>query len=241
MLQTFAIPVGGRQINAKATFFKYETGNALGADSGLKVRANGNDLGVYYPGDSVELADAAERWELVPVSGATTGLARLGMGRVSSSRVAGQAETIDSGKARTMAGAAFTVTGGQPALAGQYARVGLWVPTGLTRRAVVERLQFSTTGASTTFHIGFLGAAPNIDAAVYNKRSAGAASIFKRAFENAGAIGLVTTLYVVNGQTAVIEPRTPLIVLPGNALLVVNATVNQDLYSNLDFYEEDNI
>ena len=89
MLQTFTVLAGGRQIDAKANFFRYEMAGLDSADQYIRVRADGNDLGAYLPGDSIELPIFAKRWEIVPASATQTATVRLGHGKVTASRLSG--------------------------------------------------------------------------------------------------------------------------------------------------------
>lgn len=89
MLQNFNIPAGGRQIDTKASFFRYESANSDGLDQTIRVRADGNDLGTYLPGDSIRLPVPATRWEVTPVSASMSCIVRLGLGEVDSARLAG--------------------------------------------------------------------------------------------------------------------------------------------------------
>lgn len=94
MLQTLTFD-GARVINAEASFFRYESGSAGGADESIKVRADGQDLGLYFPGDSVELPDRRSMWELVPTTATCRGVVRVGVGRVQSARLSGSVRVID--------------------------------------------------------------------------------------------------------------------------------------------------
>lgn len=94
MMQTLPF-VGPRQINGTATFFRYESGSAGGADESIRVRADGADLGVYWPGDSVELPDPRSTWEIMPTTPSAVGVVRLGVGRVQSARLSGSVRVID--------------------------------------------------------------------------------------------------------------------------------------------------
>lgn len=80
---------GDRLINAAATFFRYESGSAGGADESIRVRSDGQDLGIYYPGDSVELPDQRGTWEIKVTTPGCAGVVRLGVGRVQSARLVG--------------------------------------------------------------------------------------------------------------------------------------------------------
>lgn len=89
MLQAFTIPAGGRQVDAKADFFRYDAAVSNGADESLRVRVDGADLGTYLPGDAITLPAAGKTWEVVPVSPTVTCSIRLGLGRIESNRIAG--------------------------------------------------------------------------------------------------------------------------------------------------------
>lgn len=98
MLQNFGFsqaqgPV--RQIDAKGNFFRYEAGSAGGLDPSIQVRADGNDLGTYLPGDAITLPVSVKRWEIVPVSVGCVGRVRIGAGRVESSRLLGSVSVVD--------------------------------------------------------------------------------------------------------------------------------------------------
>lgn len=112
MLQTLNFN-GPRQINSKATFFRYESGSAGGADESIRVRADGADLGLYWPGDSVELPDPAALWEIVPTTPACVGVLRVGIGRVQSARLSGAVAVTNriSGACRATFGNGSTAVG----------------------------------------------------------------------------------------------------------------------------------
>jgi hypothetical protein len=89
MLQTFNVPAGGRLVNAKARFFRFESVGVDGADQVLRVRADGQDLGTYLPGDSITLPVDATTWELTPASATQTAIVRLGIATVQAARLVG--------------------------------------------------------------------------------------------------------------------------------------------------------
>lgn len=246
MLQTFEFPAGGRQINAKATFFKYESSRAAGADDTIRLRVDGNDFGLYTPGDSIDLPDdePMQQWEIVPVVGTVTGTVRVGMGRVTSGKLAGVVQVVDTAKSRTLAGLGFGLTGTQAAAVGFFARAGIWVPAAAKKRAVIERLSWSTSGAAMAVYMGTSTTAPpSLDAVIRNKLSGGAVPVaVLRAFDsNASASAGMSGMYQFLGATSgFIEPKTPIIVPPGFAFLAYAQTANQDLSINVDMIEEDN-
>lgn len=95
MMQSFGVPAAGRQINTVANFFRYESAIGAGADETIRVRADGNDLGTYLPGDSIKLPVTAKCWDIAPLSPTVTCTVRLGIGRVESSRLVGNVKVID--------------------------------------------------------------------------------------------------------------------------------------------------
>ena len=107
MLQTLNFLAGGRQIDAKANFFRYETCNAFGADESIRVKADGNDLGLFLPGDFVDLPIFATRWEVVPVTLSAIGTVRLGAGKVGSSRLTGNVRVLDGERDKVLSGNCF--------------------------------------------------------------------------------------------------------------------------------------
>lgn len=74
----------GRAVNAAGIFFRYESAGGEGMDPGLRVRADGNDLGVYLPGDAIELPGVAKQWEFQPAS--CSAVIKVGMGKISTVR-----------------------------------------------------------------------------------------------------------------------------------------------------------
>jgi len=145
MLQTFTFTGAGRQINAQASYFKYESGSAGGADESVSVRVDGQALGEYYPGDSVRLPVAGVLWEITPANAACAGRVRLGVGQVESSRLVGNVKVIDQSADQTMALSQFVAMNSvQDATKGVI--VGLWAQS---KQMIIRSIQFgsnATTG-----------------------------------------------------------------------------------------------
>lgn len=241
MLQTFNVPAGGRIINAKARFFRFESAGFDTTDQTLRLRADGQDLGVYLPGDSITLPIDAKTWEVAPASATQTSVVRLGIGTVQTARLLGVVQVVDTNKARTIAANGFAHAGSRGASAGVFARCGIVNPTGNTKRAIVERLSYSTGGAATTFGIGFVPQASlaGIGAGVNSKLSGGAvSSCLGQADSSASFQANMTGLYARSGTQGEIALATPIVVLPGFGLVVNISTANQDAFLGIDFFEE---
>lgn len=148
MLQTLNFPAGGRQINAKASFFRYEAAANGGSDESIRVRADGNDLGLFLPGDYVDLPVFASTWEVVPVTASTTGAVRLGVGRVNSSRLTGTVAIVDGERAKVFAGNCYRSLGNQNGGAAA-AQVGPYNPAGSGRNVLVQAFRAGLSAADS--------------------------------------------------------------------------------------------
>lgn len=237
MLQTLTFN-GARIINAAASFFRYESGSAGGADEGLKLRADGQDLGVYYPGDSVELPDQRKDWELTPTTPECAGIVRIGVGRVQSARLVGNVRVIDSGADKTQAGKQFLISTAQNA---DPAKVSVVHINASGERVAVRRLLISSAVAGTCT-LGFydsVGTSTPLQTQVYSKLKGGAAlapqvgaNLLLAAAPTAGEVpGYLQQLrlFLVANQTLVLDLMTPF-VFTGTAGLIVNGqAINRDL------------
>lgn len=85
MLQQFKFS-GATPIGTLGRFFQYESVQAGASDDGITVKAGGQNLGTYYPGDSFTLPEAVSGWEIAPVTNAV-GQVRIGTAHVVTTRV----------------------------------------------------------------------------------------------------------------------------------------------------------
>jgi hypothetical protein len=109
MLQNFTFESTGRQIATAATFIKYEKVNAGATDDGIQISADGQSLGVWYPGDSVELPNQVTLIQVTPIANAQ-GVVRAGLGRIISNRMVmtGQIGTTDLSLTKADSGKLFS-------------------------------------------------------------------------------------------------------------------------------------
>lgn len=248
MLQTFDFS-GPRQIDAKATFFKYEGTAAAGGSEVLRVRADGNDLGNFLPGDAIELASAVTRWELTPTTLTATGTVKLGAGRISSSRIAGNVSIVDNSKDLTAAGGQFFGTYARTAGVGVFAIVGI---RAVTKKAIIRRLRlgcssatlvtvFTCTGDPTTTPATLAGVGRNLIAGV------GAASLCKGISGEAAAaaptvgelpgVASFATLLLQASTMLDIELQRPIQLNPGMGLVIVPNIAAVTAYISAEFEE----
>jgi hypothetical protein len=240
MLQTIEFR-GARQADAKASFFRYETCNAGGASQAIRVRADGNDLGLFLPGDYVNLPVFATRWEVIPATATATGTFRLGVGNVGSSRLTGVVSVVDANRDDVLAGKSFTITSLFGGTAATFAGVGVWNPAGSGRVATVSDLDLSVA-ASSTLTLGLTNVAPTtLDSGTNNKLLGGAAATVNRGYQeylSATPAGF-TRNYVWVGVTAVRKTfARPFLIPPGFGLIVINSTAAQSMTVNMELTEE---
>lgn len=249
MLQTFTFTGTGRQCNALASYFKYESGSAGGADESIRVRADGQDLGEYYPGDSVRLPVNASTWEIAPNNGACTGRVRLGVGEVESSRLVGNVKVIDQGADKTRAGKQFWNGYTAPAQAGAVTWAYLCAVSG---EVAVKRLAVASATAGrldiaiglntgTTYTSGskfallnkYILSAGSTVAKIGHGYSAASAPVIA---EVPGFIG-IGNVYVPANTVTEIPLTTPLILKDGNLLMIGTSVVNRDVQIIADVEE----
>ena len=84
-MQTFSFTGAGRQIDARFNFVRYEVETGGAVNQGVRVRAEGTDLGIWLPGDFCELPGPISQLTLAPVTTAA-GEFRVGMGKFGSQR-----------------------------------------------------------------------------------------------------------------------------------------------------------
>ncbi len=243
MLQTLTF-AGPRLINAAASFFRYESGSAGGADESIRVRADGADLGLYFPGDALELPQACSTWEISPTSGACAGIVRLGVGRVQSARLVGVVSVVDKSSAVTMSDAQFSGTYSVAATAGLGSLIALAASGGSGKRLAVRSLMASSAVAGRA--LVFAGQAGGTVAPTAQLRSkymqAAGQTLSGQARANAyntaaGTPSGAELSGVASWYGAYLPPSTPvqliqgppIVIEPGRILAVSAEVLNRDL------------
>lgn len=151
MLQLFNIPSTGATLRTKGSFFRYEKAGSADLEQRVTVRADGNSLGTYDPGDSIRLPFAAEVWEIKPVGPTQTAVVRIGEGEVQSARLLGVVSVVEDIGANVQTAAQEDLSVG----------TGLWVfstplldPSQNTGGVIVRQAtaQVASSGAGAGFN-----------------------------------------------------------------------------------------
>lgn len=246
MLQTFTFSGAGRMVNAQAGYFRYEAGSAAGEDESIRVRADGQDLGTYLPGDSIRLPVAAVRWELTPLSAACTGTVRLGMGDVESARLVGRVSVVDEGALKTQAGSQFH---GQVRCTAAGALFSLCGILAGAKRVAVKRLGIVSDTAGRSLLLYGTGAPTSFPGSqvIYNKRygqaSAQATRVTGRAAAQQPTAGelpgnvALQSVYLPANTMQELLLTTPIVLDPGYCLIVSGPAANVEMGMQFDVEE----
>ncbi|MFN3812160.1 MAG: hypothetical protein ACK4S6_16265 [Roseateles asaccharophilus] len=239
MLQTLTFTGVGRMIQMQASFLRYESGSAGGADEGIRVRADGSDLGTYYPGDAVELPRECSAWEIAPNSGACAGIVRLGVGRVQSARLVGNVRVIDAERDKVAAGVCFRAA---PSATGNAPVCQIYNPAASGKNLFIMSARGGALAADSwgvrvtaTQHAGIASQAPNLSVGssvapvALIRTDATSAAVAAPRFYASG--------YMQANQDAGVEFRRPLMIPPGFGIdFYINAPSNT-LRANFEWEE----
>ncbi len=240
MLQTLNFS-GARQVNAKASFFRYESGTAGGADESIRVRADGNDLGTFLPGDYLKLPFEASRWELTPLTASAVGVVRLGLGEVGSSRLVGNVRVIDGERDKVAAGVCYR---GSSAVAGASNGPFIQVnnPPGSLFNLFVQAVRMGSLQADS-YGIGTSASQlPNLVAgATANLNRSGPASAGQIRTDNTGTVQTATKQiaagYVqASSDSTIVFPR-PLLIRPGESAYCYLLGLTNNLRATFEWEE----
>lgn len=158
-------------------------------------------------------------------------------------RQPGTVQVVDTNKARTIAGQAFTMACTRAAVAGNVQSAGVWVPAGSAYRAVIEAFAVSSSGAGPYFQLGMINAALTNDAFIYSKLIGAAGPLSMVRTQGQAAVSPVVANYAFNnaGTYVQVQLKTPVVVRPGFGFIASNVTLGQDLTAVFDVIEEPNV
>lgn len=240
MLQTFTFGGAGRIINAQARYFRYESGSANGADESIRVRAGGQDLGEYYPGDSIRLPADAVVWEIAPNNAACAGRVRLGVGNVESSRLVGRVEVVDASRLVAIADQSFLATANVTPNAGKFAQVQIWNATsnkGIELRGLYLNQNPATPGVGVySCNAKFTGLAIDVQSRRISSVGQNIVGVQTVREPNGTSstipFGGAGTLYAnvstsATQQVRVSTDATPFVIAPGYGLALLAASADQ--------------
>jgi hypothetical protein len=235
-----------RLIAARGNRFRYASSNAasLGLSEGLVVRADGELLGTYYPGDSIALPRSIDHWDITAASGAV-GTVQIGHGAIESSRITGNVKIIDNGAELTMAGKQFLGAAAQAADAAKCSIVGIHATSvAFAIRSIAVTSDVSgaitilpATGTPADTPVNKGGVTPKVWGQVNDGRIVRwgglCAATNPTAVELPGKVVNATTTFAIQaGGVREVTLRTPIVVPVGMGFYMVSPVINCGIVAN---------
>jgi hypothetical protein len=249
VIQSFQFSHPWRQIDAAGRFFRYESAAAIDGNVTIDVRADGQELGSMLPGDSIDLPVTCKLWEVRPRSTACTGLVKLGMSKVDTSRIDGPVPVLLSHAARTKRHQAFARVFNGVSVAGQILEWQLWVPASATRCLMVSHVRIAAGAWCYSAVLVNSTQAPNLAGSAVSMLNGLAHSAVGAQFECRTytapraslptSVGLVHYAGTANVNYCAHRFEEPVVVLPGNGITVAldNTSAGIQWTSELQFLE----
>jgi hypothetical protein len=158
-------------------------------------------------------------------------------------RIYGNVQVIDGGRLLTMTDAAYVGSAFVGASVGNYSAGQLWNPAGNTKWASISRVICSSSTANPVFelrpHNAALTTLGNIPQPKRVLTGSSNSTMQVRRDQTVAIVG-GSVIGVVLGAARSIWPfdfKEPVILPPGQGLILVNSTANADIAVNFDFYE----
>jgi hypothetical protein len=247
MIQQFTFDGTGRQIDARGVTFRYESGTDAGGVTDLKLWIDGNAVGTLSPGDLLELPEAGKRWEVKPVSSSCVGVVKIGMGKITTTKVAGVVSTVDGGRARSIEGAAFIFSANVTSNVGGVSTAQIFNPAGSGKRVIVKssRISLASGGAWGVTWKNAPAGAQNFGCSVVPKSFDKQTSAAQAYGQNTSAAvpandwpySLCTATVTASSVDAVVF-QEPIVLEPGKGLMWFVAGQNNGLILVSEFTEE---
>lgn len=240
MIQQYTFSGTGRQIDAQGVFFRYESGVESSGITDIRLVIDGNNVGTFAPGDSLELPHAAKRWEIIPVLTSCSGVVKVGHGKVTSSKLSGIVQTVDSAKSRSLDGSAFSVSQNLVAAGGNSAVGQLWNKSA-NKKLIINRLIYSTS-ADTVLLVNFdkvqLASIGNSVVAKSSSIGTSLASEIRYTYANTPPGNPLRVTYAKAFSQVENVMSEPIVLFPGRGLNVFCSSQNVGLAVNYEWFEE---
>lgn len=236
-----------RQLDAPGSYFYYYTGNAGGADSTITMRGLSSGLRIVLkPGQAFRLprGESETSWVLTNFSNTATilGTVIVGDGDITDNRITGSVEVIDGGKARTFSNSAFMSLLTLGATVGQISHLQIFNPIASGKNVIIESLIFNSVSAAAILLRGYATPLTGLYGNGKSKKIGAPDSAAElRTQHNAAILPTSNSLFGIDlAASATLERKLsePIILLPGNGLVIVPTSANVGLNANTEWYEE---
>lgn len=203
-------------------------GRVLGSGAGMLA----GDYVRGVPFDSFEVINGGNPQNVV---------IKLASGQSGSDRIVGEVSVISGEIARVRAGVAFCASAFSPAVAAQYSYVQLWNSLTSGKRLIVNQCLTAVSGSAVAVLAWNAAALGGVAAFLPgNKLSGGVASIAEIRTGVAGAmVSPSFTGWAGASKVSFVMPiNEPLVIMPGNGLIVQAAAVNEEVRCAFQYWEE---
>ncbi len=225
--QSQALEVSGR-------FFKYKSGTGV-----IRVRASKGGYIDLLPGQGVWNVDFTSLTITDKSGAANVGVLVAGEFDYRDDRITGTVEVISGEKARVIAGNSFSGSMGTSADPSFPAMVQIYNPAGSGKNVFVNRIIIGGSAAGEWIVSSTATQLATLVGVFPNKKMGGAASVSERRREARAALGsTIFDFYCTLNVPFDIAMAEPLMVTPGNGIVVYPATVNVPAVANFQFYED---
>jgi hypothetical protein len=247
MIQSYTFTGSGRQIDASGVSFRYESGSDGSGVTSIALRIDGNAVGTFEPGDQLDIPTTAKRWEIVPTSTGCTGTVRIGLGRVTSAKLAGVVQTIDGGRSRSLAGGGLAGYGGVGAVAGQFGQSQLWNKPASGKNLIVTAVSVASGAQGPLNCSAFMGQvqlATFLGSGQNKKAGDSASSAAEIRCENVAAgrapavSAILRNFSGQSSQQADWKSSEPIVILPGYGLTIHHWGPAVDLGVSFEWFQE---
>lgn len=257
-MQQFDITVantGAFVVHAPGRYIKYLSGSNGGGDASLIVTPGGQGGSkiMLQPGQAYRISDKAntpDSWTLANAAGGATivGKVVIGDGRIDDNTLSGVVQVVDGGKSRTMSNSAYMATGLAQIVTNFVPQIQLWNPAGSGMRLVLESIYClggnalqAVTVMSSTVALASLNSNgyPKMLGGTMGVGQARNASSLAAAPAQAPSMGVISP--VVGSSATSWKPTEPIVIPPGNGLLLTSNAQSDSINGTFEWYEEPNV
>jgi hypothetical protein len=244
-------PGGVHTINVQADYIYFRSGSAGGGDTTVVFQPNAGGESVYLqPGQAYKMPAAMSgknvTWTLrnLKGEGKIAGIILMGEGEFQDNRVSGSVEVIDGGKARTLAGMAFSIATAPGSAVTVNSRVAILNPAGSAKNLVVESIAFAPDALATANL--YSGAGPiGIADPGFSKNMGMAAQISVAQVSrdvttqtSGPGTAALWQMAAQAGARDVWTPTEPIVIPPGKSLIIWCNVKNVNFAALFEWFEE---
>jgi len=167
----------------------------------------------------------------------------VGSGDAGTRRISSTVQVIDGGRARTIAGAAFSGVHAVGGSAGNYGRIQLWNAPGSGKRLVVKAFALSVLNATSAV-LGYItpaaasGVGMRLGVSKLSGGAAGTGSVRADVVATQTVLSLITSVTTVPGQAVFRQLQEPIVLTPGYGFTLESASANNQLDGAYEWTEE---